>query len=133
MLSCDKQGGIGDGYLGYIDEIAAIRDFLLQCKGYLSQGKFDFVQRSDSVAQLIALELEVADIPPIILELTPDHYVEGPKNDHDADRGGFVYVFGHAIEKVELYIKLKCDPMRGCVCISFHEAKYPLKYPLRRR
>lgn len=75
----------------------------------------------------------VADIPFILLRLTPDHYIDGPKLDHDSKRGGFFYEFGYVIDGIELYIKLKCDVVRGCVCISFHKAKYPITYPLRRR
>jgi hypothetical protein len=87
-----------------------------------------FVQRQRCLRQLAQLGMSVDDVKLIVMSLTPYHYVSGPDNDRDSTRGGFVYVFGCELDGIELYIKLKCEESRGCVCISFHEAEHPLTY-----
>ena len=77
------------------------------------------------------LELTIEDAALVILGLQPANYVKGPENDRDVSQVGDVYVFGADQNSVELYIKLKCDIARGCVCISFHRAEWPLAYPYR--
>lgn len=109
----------------------AIVEFLLRCKNYISQGRFEFVPRSKSMRALTALGWSVEDVERVILELEPSNYAKGPEPDRDTNRPGDVYIFGVYENGTELYIKLKCDDQRGCVCFSFHEAQRPLTYPFR--
>ena len=68
-----------------------------------------------------------------ILGLSVGDYVAGPEDDTDAPDQA-VWVFGKRIEEHEVYIKLAMKKTEGgfvAKCISFHEAEYPLGYPLR--
>ena len=71
----------------------------------------------------------------VVLQMKPADYVEGPvRDDKDLLRDD-VWVFGKTLSwedgSVDAYIKLmvKDDPSgRRCVCVSFHEAEFPLRY-----
>lgn len=114
--------------MGKADEETVV-GFLLTCKGYIEQGKFDFIRRKKCIDQLTSLGMVISDIPTIVLSLTQDNYVDGPNDDYDLGRGGYIYVFGYVIDGTELYIKLKCAVERGCICLSFHGAEHKLTYP----
>ena len=69
-----------------------------------------------------------------LLQLTPEDYCEGPKDDDDASREGKSWIFGMKIGDQEVYIKLKVvgeEPFDRAICLSFHPAERPLDYPLR--
>lgn len=112
-------------------ELEAIRAFLLECKEHIEHDRFEFVERRKCMQTLIGLEMTIEDAETVILSLQPPHYVKGPEIDRDSTKTGDIYVFGSDRDRVELYIKLKCDVTRGCVCISFHRAEWPLTYPYR--
>lgn len=65
----------------------------------------------------------------IILSLTPEDYCGGPLREKRGS--GHVWIFGRVEEGREIYIKLKVTHMP--ICLSFHPAEHPLRYPLRRR
>jgi len=69
-----------------------------------------------------------------ILGLGVEDYVAGPEDDLDAPDQA-VWTFGRRIEDREVYIKLtmmkKAESGFVAKCLSFHEAEYPLRYPLR--
>ena len=70
-----------------------------------------------------------------LLQLTPEDYCEGPKDDDDSSRGGEVWIFGMTIGDQEVYIKLKVvgeEPFDMAICLSFHPAERPLNYPFRK-
>jgi len=53
----------------------------------------------------------------------------------DIDRPGVIWEFGKNIEGKEVYIKLKIAEIAGkkyAKCISFHRAKFPMCYPLKK-
>jgi hypothetical protein len=66
-----------------------------------------------------------------ILALTPADYVEGPKARSSVSPQE-AWVFGLCLEGVAVYIKvsIRIEPAR-CVCVSFHEAKWPMGFPYR--
>ena len=68
----------------------------------------------------------------IVRELGPDNYVKGPDPD-ELEPAREVWVFGHRIKGVEVYIKVCMDERGGRrvpIVWSFHKAEGPLTYPL---
>ncbi len=112
-------------------ELEPIRSFLLDCKNHIENGRFEFVERRKCLRTLTELEMSIDDVERVVSSLQPSNYIKGPESDHDAEKGGDIYIFGADTGGIELYIKLKCDEQRGCVCISFHRAEWPLIYPYR--
>lgn len=112
-------------------DLDEIKSFLRTCKEHIENERFEFVERRKCLQTLTELEMTVEDAESAILGLQPSNYVKGPESDHDASKAGDIYVFGADQSSVELYIKLKSDSKRGCVCISFHRAEWPLTYPYR--
>jgi len=66
-------------------------------------------------------------------ELEPTDYVQGPfPNQQPTDAP--LWVFGRTIRRHEIYIKVTLGrPNQSVLCISFHLAEYPLRYPLKQR
>jgi hypothetical protein len=64
-------------------------------------------------------------------ELEPTDYVQGPvANQQPSDAP--LWVFGRTIRHYEIYIKVTLGrPNNSVLCISFHLAEYPLRYPLK--
>lgn len=120
----------GGGVLEQTD-LDEIKSFLRTCKEHIDNERFELVERRKCLQTLTELEMTVEDAESAILALQPSNYVKGPESDYDASEVGDIYVFGADQSSVELYIKLKCDSKRGCVCISFHRAEWPLTYPYR--
>ena len=95
---------------------------------------FDLIPRASTNSLLLALGLNSEAVRQEIVGLGVDDYSSGPEEDRD--RPGEVWVFGRQVENLEVYIKLKLvkDSATGqeyLKCLSFHEAAYRLKYPLR--
>ena len=78
---------------------------------------------------LIELGLTKKQREELILSLTPEDYSAGPLRERKGS--GNVWIFGRIEEGREIYIKLKVTHMS--ICLSFHPAERPLRYPLRRR
>ena len=113
--------------------IQDVWDFLLAFKRVATGGSgIDIVPRAETRPTLARLGLTKANLEEVLLELSVTDYCQGPKPDRD--RPGNVWVFGREIEGHEVYIKLKVAQVgekQIAKCISFHIAKYPLKYPHR--
>jgi len=113
--------------------IQDVRDFLLEFKRVATGGSgIDIVPRAETRPTLARLGLTKANLEEILLELSVTDYCQGPKPDRD--RPGNLWIFGREIEGHEVYIKLKVAQVgdkRIAKCISFHIAKFPLKYPHR--
>ncbi len=116
-----------------VASVKEIHAFLQQCKRMVSKGRLHFVNRRESLDTLASFGLEITHVAEILLLLTITHYTQGPMSDRDVEFPGSMYVFGYYLENTELYIKLKCDEDRGCVCISFHPSRWPLTYPYSER
>lgn len=67
----------------------------------------------------------------VLRELTVADYSEGPITDWDG--GPDLWVFGKALKGTDLYIKVTLGFTRtgDVLCISFHSAEHPMKFPLR--
>lgn len=104
---------------------------LREAKQLISIGKREFINRTykhpsgRNVNWLEAiLDIGLTEIEQVwqeVLQLTPNHYVEGPVDDFNRpSEGKIIWIFKKKINGVMTYIKLKIDN-RGCVCLSFHE------------
>jgi hypothetical protein len=67
----------------------------------------------------------------IIENLKVEDYVEGPIID-TLNHLGEMWVFGKDIKGREVYIKIMISGLSGqTICISFHIAESPMKYPFK--
>ena len=69
-----------------------------------------------------------------LYNLNPEDYIGGPKK--DKLHPGQYWEFGIFIDEVPIYIKVKISTDSSGndhgVCYSFHDAEFPLSFPLRR-
>ena len=80
---------------------------------------------------LLLLEITPLQREVIVKNLLVQDYVEGPVID-ELNKSGEMWVFGKDVKNREVYIKItlgyeKCQT----ICISFHLAEHPLKYPFK--
>jgi hypothetical protein len=90
---------------------------------------FNDNRRKNTIA---LLELEITYLRRLEIEsLCVEDFTEGPLD--DALHGiAAMWVFGKRYREVELYIKISLGPFNeNVVCISFHKAEYPQKYPFK--
>jgi hypothetical protein len=127
-LSIDKYPEVG-----YESVRTRIHSFLIEFKKAATGGKGVFlVPRHDSMVTLSHLGLTKRNLAEILLTLSVEDYCNGPEDDRD--QGGEIWVFGKLIRGYEIYIKLKVAVVDGdsiAKCISFHIAKFPLRYPCK--
>lgn len=113
--------------------IKDVRDFLLEFKQVATGGSgVDIVPRVETRPTLAQLGMTLANLEELLLGLSVADYCKGPEPDRD--RPGSIWIFGREIEGKEVYIKLKVAQTgnrRIAKCISFHIARYPLRYPYR--
>ncbi len=82
--------------------------------------------------------LEKLDIRPgerrsIIEALRVEDYVAGPVDDM-LNKMGAMWVFGKVVKGHEIYIKIMISPFgEQTICISFHLAEFPMKYPFKEK
>lgn len=80
------------------------------------------------------LDLEVTPVfrEKILKELQVTDYSEGPKT-QNLYGGADMWVFGKNVKGQEVYIKITLG-FAGAqvICISFHVAEHPMKYPLKK-
>jgi len=114
-------------------DIRQVKEFLVKVKAPLKQGSFDFIPRRKNMDSIKSSGLTIKHIKEIINKLSYKNYSKGPLMDTGHNRQGYVWEFGYKIEGKEFYIKLKTEERNGylcLICLSFHEAEFPLKYPL---
>lgn len=80
--------------------------------------------------------LEELDISPayrkeVIMNLVVQDYVAGPVAD-TLNKLGEMWIFGKSVKKREVYIKVQINAyINAPICISFHLAEAPMKYPFK--
>lgn len=112
-----------------IASIIDVSDFLKRFKGESALSGIDFVPRKGYLDALAQLGITIPDAENTLLGLSATDYVSGPESDHNGSPGE-IWVFGTMIHRRQIYIKVKLDTGRAA-CLSFHEAQYPLRFPLR--
>ena len=111
-----------------------------EVEGYLSifhlkMKVFGIIYRDDRGKNQKALE-ELEIVPSyrktVIEKLKAEDYVEGPVEDA-LNKLGEMWVFGKSVKKKEIYIKITMGIADSqTICISFHIAERPLRYPLKK-
>ncbi len=99
----------------------------------VSSGVDIFVDRADYKEAFIELEITKLIAFQELMSLSIEDYCSGPEP--DKDRPGEIWEFGENLEGKEVYIKLKIADIGGkryAKCISFHKAKFPQCYPLKK-
>jgi len=111
-----------------------ILNFLKDFKELMGQGQYWVKGHQKNLQALAELGLTERQREEYILSLSVEDYVAGPIRDEL--KPGDYWVFGRNIGNIEVYIKLKLIQTRNddekAVCLSFHAAERPLKYPLKK-
>lgn len=88
--------------------------------------------RGKNAQALIELELRPIDRKTTLEQLLPGDFSEGPLVDQ-LYRGADMWIFGKTIKKKEVYIKITLGAFgTSVICISFHLAERPMKYPFNK-
>lgn len=87
--------------------------------------------RGKNAQALVDLELRPIERKAILEALEIKDYSEGPLEEK-LYGGADMWVFGKAVKKKDVYIKITMGAM-GCsvICISFHLAQHKINYPLK--
>lgn len=97
---------------------------------------WDIVFRNDrqkNTQALIDLEITPAQRRAVIEKLVAEDYSEGPLPD-TLNRLSPMWVFGKQVKQQEVYIKITMGTLNcPVICISFHLAEHPMKYPLKNK
>ena len=109
-----------------------VEDFLKRLKEKIKV--FDIIFRDDrgkNLQTLATLEITPTYRKKVILNIEPEEYSEGPIVD-TLNKMGEMWVFGKDVKGHEVYIKITLGfPNSSTICISFHIAEHPMKYPFK--
>ena len=116
-----------------IATIAEIEQFL---QGFKQKVEiFDIIfwdERGKNTDALAALDIIPNQRKEIIKTITVTDYSEGPITNL-LNQLGDLYVFGKQLNGQEVYIKICYGlPNKQTICISFHVAEHPMKYPYKK-
>lgn len=85
--------------------------------------------RAKNAKTLAILEITTTQRKKILLELNAEDYSEGLIPDKQFF-GSDLWVFGKTIKQYDVYIKITMGlPNKQTICISFHVAEHPVKFP----
>lgn len=110
-------------------------NFLEEFKGLIYEGKIWIKDRRDTRVALIELGYTFKNLEQLLLSLTVEDYYAGPKAD-TYKHGDQYWEFGKVINNKEYYIKVKIyqGPRdEQAVCLSFHRAGRPLRFPYKEK
>lgn len=113
-----------------------VAEFLNLFKGAVMMAHFHVKNREKNIQGLLDLGMSVQERMEVILGLTPEDYMAGPKPD-DTDPQKEIWEFGREVEGTHVYIKLRVAQDRKkrnvyhAIVWSFHPAEFPMRYPLR--
>jgi hypothetical protein len=105
----------------------------MKVKHLVSKGKREFINRtykkpdgSEILYTEALLDIGLTGIGAAwdeVLRLHPKDYFRGPTPDYNKRKypESYVWEFKKMINGSRVYIKLKIDNKRGCVCLSFHK------------
>ncbi|MFY9522924.1 MAG: hypothetical protein WAR42_09070, partial [Limnochordia bacterium] len=121
------RGSEGCVVQGTVSSVAEIEHFLSSVRKEMANPKrTHLISRAKNLRDIARLGLNWKHE---VLSLTYRDYDRGPLPD---DSGvGDVWEFIPTIDGTMVYIKLKLDPARGVVCLSFHESTGPWTLPYR--
>ncbi len=91
-----------------------------------------FDEREKNRKALAELDITNVDRVAIIKTITVKDYSEGPIKNM-LNRFGDLWVFGKDVKGQEVYIKICYGvPNMSTICVSFHVAEFPMKYPYKK-
>lgn len=86
-------------------------------------------KRPKNLQTLLDLEIFPNERLEILKTLQVKDYSDGPLQEK-LYNGADMWVFGKAVKKQEVYIKITMGiPDKQVICISFHIAEHPIRYP----
>lgn len=90
-----------------------------------------FIGRDKNFNTLTTLEIRPVDREQVLDDLTAEDYSEGPLPE-DWHGSKEMWVFGKLVKGNEIYIKITLGAEGSqTICISFHIAEHPMRYPLK--
>lgn len=131
MYLCRKfHYSMGERVASYLDIKSFLEEFLIKADHF---GIFYVDSKPNNIDTLAELEITPDEREKYVKSLKPEDYCKGPLT-NDYPNQNDVWVFGKMIKTKEIYIKIYIGKNKSpCVCISFHTAKYKLKYPLKNK
>ena len=88
--------------------------------------------RGKNNSTLALLEISPLARRKILEGLKVEDYSEGPLAESEYGDRAEMWVFGKELKRQEIYIKITMGfPGAAVICISFHIAEYPMRYPFK--
>lgn len=111
---------------------STVKSFLQELKQIIKTWEIFFINRpKNNVQDLADLGITANSRKEIVAQLEVEDYSEGPEPETQFN-GKELWVFGKTIKKQEIYIKLTISKITGgAICISFHKAERPMKFPFK--
>ena len=107
--------------------------FLNELKDKIKFFDIRFRPRDKNLQALADLDITAQQRLEYILKLTFEDYYAGPKPDTLHPNLPDYFEFGLMVKGVDVYIKIsKGLENKPADCMSFHEAEFPMKYPLKK-
>ena len=118
-------------FLEELKEILGDEDFDIDKNLLIIRSRKDEIEYSTNYT-LVDLEYDSFDVVERLKELTVAEYSE-TLIDKDDDKPPLLFVFGKDINNKLVYIKLKIkgETDKKVLCLSFHYAKYDMKFPYK--
>ena len=130
-ISIQSEKKAVEAFLKELKEVLEDKDFDIDNDLIMIKSKKDQIEYSTNYA-MTDLEYDSSDIVERLKELTIDEYSE-TLFDKDDDKPPLLFVFGKDINSRLVYIKLKIkgETTKKVLCLSFHYAKYDMKFPYK--
>lgn len=111
-----------------------VEQFLTQFKVKLDIfGVFFLDGREKNSQALLDLNITRLERLEVVRSIVVEDYSEGPIRDQ-LNSFNEMWVFGKDINRQEVYIKIAMGaPNTNTICISFHKAEHPMRYPLKEK
>ena len=130
-ISIQSEKKAVEAFLKELKEVLDDKDFDIDNNLIIIKSKKEQIEYSTNYA-MTDLEYDSSDIVERLKELTIDEYSE-TLFDKDDDKPPLLFVFGKDINSRLVYIKLKIkgETTKKVLCLSFHYAKYDMKFPYK--
>ena len=130
-ISIQSKKTVVKAFLEELKEILGDEDFDIDNNLLIIRSRKDEIEYSTNYT-LVDLEYDSFDVVERLKELTVAEYSE-TLIDKDDDKPPLLFVFGKDINAKLVYIKLKIkgETDKKVLCLSFHYAKYDMKFPYK--
>ena len=130
-IPIQSQKTVVKAFLEELKEILGDEDFDIDKNLLIIRSRKDEIEYSTNYT-LVDLEYDSFDVVERLKELIVAEYSE-TLIDKDDDKPPLLFVFGKDINAKLVYIKLKIkgETDKKVLCLSFHYAKYDMKFPYK--